>query len=91
MAVTQCVPMEGTLVGKFSNLHIFTTFPRIRSRKCLNVLLWFVCDYRCWSGYSREGSGSQVHVAVEWTLPSLVNTFYGGKAKKADTLLPSSE
>ena len=55
------------------------------------MLLLFLCDCRCWSGYSREGSGSQVHVAVEWTLHSSVNTFYGERAEAAGTPPPSSE
>ncbi|KAL7396820.1 hypothetical protein ABVT39_012186 [Epinephelus coioides] len=46
---------------------------------------------QCWSGYSREDSGSQVHVAVEWTLRNLVNTFYGGKAEAANIPRPSSK
>lgn len=55
----------------------------LRQLSTLILFCWCPCDCRCWSGYSREVFGSHVHVVEEWTLPCLVNTFYGGGAEPA--------
>lgn len=86
--VPQYLPVEGTKWGECLAQRLLES--NLKSLFCIAVV-WFVCDCRCWSGYSREGSGSQVHVGAEWTLPSLVNTSYGGRAEAAHVPSPSSE
>lgn len=52
----------------------------------ITTVVLFNC--RCWNAYSKEGLGSQVHVAVVLILHSLENIFYEGWARAAGSPPP---